>query len=177
MRATFKWRSLLPSMASTTCCQKPPALSTISLKSLISYSFSSSDVIIEVGRGALTPRPSVSSCTALLLATELRLQQKYAPLMTTLLNLRAETLLAKRMSSSTKLKPPVSGSRKKHQIVHKIFVHIQKNADLAPIFQALGETKRGLTCPVMMPDTTYTARPRAMNCGLNRELGSSSAIE
>ena len=67
----------------------------------------------------------------------------------TCLNFLAEILFANKMSSSSKLKPPVSGRRKKHHVVQMMFIASQKKADLAPIFHEVGETNLGAIWPMM----------------------------
>jgi hypothetical protein len=65
------------------------------------------------------------------------------------LDFLAEILLADKISSSSKLKPPVSGRRKKHRVMQGMFIASQKKADLAPKLHEIGETNLGAIWPTM----------------------------
>jgi hypothetical protein len=73
--------------------------------------------------------------------------------MTVFLNLLVGTLLANILSSSN-VKPPVSGSRKKVQMVQRTLVPNHQKADLGPQFQAVALNMRGVILPLMIPPTT-----------------------
>ena len=95
----------------------------------------------------------------------------------TLLKVRAETLLANKISSSANEKPPVSGSRKKTQVVQTRQEPNQNQALFVPQFQAEALTMRGFSCPMTNEQIPYTPRPMTIVLARKREDGSSPEIE